>query len=132
MKYILAIAVALYAAGPAAAHHSFAMFDQQRVVVLEGTVEEFRWTNPHCFVVLNVDGDLWPIEMTTPKVLRAYGFTPDVLRPGMHVEITIHPLRDGRRGGHFIKATLPDAPEIKEIDPGGLLPGEWPPRTDGP
>ncbi|MGZ3276158.1 MAG: DUF6152 family protein, partial [Caulobacteraceae bacterium] len=33
------------AAAPAFAHHSFAMFDNQKNVTLEGTVKEFQWTN---------------------------------------------------------------------------------------
>jgi hypothetical protein len=37
-------AVAL-AAVPAFAHHSFAMFDNQKRVTLEGTIKEFQWTN---------------------------------------------------------------------------------------
>ena len=34
-------------AGPALAHHSFSMFDQQKVVTLAGTVKELEWVNPH-------------------------------------------------------------------------------------
>jgi hypothetical protein len=32
---------------PASAHHSFAMFDAERQVTLQGTVKEFQWTSPH-------------------------------------------------------------------------------------
>ena len=42
------------AAMPALAHHSFAMFDQRKVMTLEGTVHEFQWTNPHAFIELDV------------------------------------------------------------------------------
>ena len=41
-------------AGPALAHHSFAMFDQKKVLTLEGTVTEFQWTNPHSFLEVDV------------------------------------------------------------------------------
>lgn len=34
---------------PAAAHHSFAMFDQTKLLNTKGTVSQFRWTNPHSF-----------------------------------------------------------------------------------
>ena len=33
--------------GHALAHHSFAMFDRDRVVTLQGVIKEFQWTNPH-------------------------------------------------------------------------------------
>jgi hypothetical protein len=39
---------------PAFAHHSFAMFDGEKTKVLEGTVKEFQWTNPHSWIVLTV------------------------------------------------------------------------------
>jgi len=32
---------------PAAAHHSFAMFDRDRTVTLAGTVKTFQIMNPH-------------------------------------------------------------------------------------
>ena len=47
---VAAVAIAI----PAAAHHSFAMFDALKIVQLEGTVKEFQWTNPHAWIVLNV------------------------------------------------------------------------------
>ena len=46
---VAAVAVAI----PAAAHHSFAMFDALKIVQLEGTVKEFQWTNPHAWILLN-------------------------------------------------------------------------------
>ena len=47
------IAVALFAS-PALAHHSFAMFDADTKVTIEGIVKEFQWTNPHAWIMLNV------------------------------------------------------------------------------
>ncbi len=32
------------------AHHSYAMFDTDKSVEIEGTVKEFQWTNPHCWI----------------------------------------------------------------------------------
>ena len=40
---------------PALAHHSFAMFDADSKMTLEGIVKEFQWTNPHAWVILTVD-----------------------------------------------------------------------------
>ena len=45
--------LAIYAI-PAAAHHSFAMFDAEKTVTLDGSVKEFQWTNPHAWIMLNV------------------------------------------------------------------------------
>jgi Family of unknown function (DUF6152) len=53
---------------PSVAHHSFAMFDAEKTVVLDGTVKEFQWTNPHSWILMMVDGvegksEQWAIEM---------------------------------------------------------------------
>ncbi|MFY9691814.1 MAG: DUF6152 family protein, partial [Candidatus Acidiferrales bacterium] len=70
---LIAIAITL-TASTALAHHSFAMFDQSKKVTLEGTVKDFRWTNPHVFIQLLVKNDAggedeWSIEMTSPEHL---------------------------------------------------------------
>ena len=47
------IAIAMYTI-PAFAHHSFAMFDADKKMTLEGTIKEFQWTNPHSWILMNV------------------------------------------------------------------------------
>ena len=67
------------------AHHSFAMYDTAKVVVLKGTVNEFDWTNPHALLWL-IDsagdggpGDLWTIELpTSPGNLGRMGWTSSI------------------------------------------------------
>ena len=106
---IAAIAVS---AIPAAAHHSFAMFDALKIVQLEGTVKEFQWTNPHAWILLNVDGSgnkaEWAIEMNGPTGLARQGWLPKTLTPGMPIKVHVHPLRDGKTGGQFLAVTFPD------------------------
>ena len=115
---IAGIAVALYAtsAAPAFAHHSFAMFDSGRTVTLEGTVKEFRWTNPHAWIMLTVakagQSRLWAVEMIGPGGLARQGWTQSTLKPGMPVKVSIHPLRDGSNGGQFVEATLPNGTHL--------------------
>jgi len=105
-------AVALYAI-PAMAHHSFAMFDALKIVQLEGTVKEFQWTNPHAWILLNVNNEQgqtaqWAIEMGGPTNLARQGWLPKTLTPGMPVKLHIHPLRDGKNGGQFLAVTFQD------------------------
>ncbi len=100
---------ALLAAGVAGAHHSFAMFDPAKVVVLDGAVKEFAWTNPHVNIRMLVrppgggDPQLWTIELTSPGNLTRAGWTRTTLKPGDQAEVTIHPLRSGEHGGGFLK-----------------------------
>ena len=70
----LAVA-ALFVSGTVAAHHSFAMFDQKKVVTLKGTVSEFQWTNPHAFIHIQVaDGSggkqEWQVERRRQEARR--------------------------------------------------------------
>jgi hypothetical protein len=43
------LAAALAASGSAGAHHSGAMFDNQKSITLTGAVRLFPWANPHCW-----------------------------------------------------------------------------------
>jgi len=43
--------------GAAIAHHSFAMFDQENPLDLAGSVQEFKFTSPHTFILLKVSKD---------------------------------------------------------------------------
>ncbi len=48
------LAFASFAAFPAPAHHSDAMFDSGKELTLNGTVKEFQYTNPHSWIQLMV------------------------------------------------------------------------------
>ena len=117
MKNAFALACALGLAGaglaslaaPAFAHHSFAMFDQKKVMTLQGTVVEFQWTNPHAFIELEAKGGRhWSIELNSPNNLKRQGWTKAALKPGDKVSVRIAPLRDGRSGGLFLDLTKAD------------------------
>ena len=104
---LMAVAVSL----PAAAHHSFAMFDMQKDVTVVGTVTEFRWTNPHSFMHMDVSdaqGSVvnWAIEMTSPNNLVHGGWRRSSLKPGDKVTVTYHPLLNGKPGGSLAKVVL--------------------------
>jgi hypothetical protein len=99
--------------GPVLAHHSFAMFDQSRQVILKGTVREFQWTNPHAFIhvqVLAADGssDTWQVELNSPNNLKRQGWKSSTLKTGDAVTVVLNPLKDGSKGGLFVTITLPD------------------------
>jgi hypothetical protein len=95
------------------AHHSFAMYDSEKLLLLDGTIKEFQWTNPHAIVWVTGSTspgeppELWTVELpTSPGNLTRMGWKRTSLSPGDRVVIEINPLRDGRRGGSFKKATL--------------------------
>jgi hypothetical protein len=112
-----AIVVAAFVA-PALAHHSFAMFDRDKTVTLQGTVKEFEWTNPHSWLRFTVNDEksgkpaLWAVELSSPGRLITMGMRADSVKPGDEVSVTFHPMKDGTRGGQFIQATLPGGKEV--------------------
>jgi hypothetical protein len=101
-------------------------------MTLEGTVKEFQWTNPHAWIMLTVakgsDAQQWAIEMNGPGGLARQGWRPKTLTPGMPIEVTIHPLRDGTNGGQFMSAKLPDGTEFGR----GAPPAAQPPAAKPP
>jgi hypothetical protein len=112
-RNLLLGALALLLAGTAAAHHSFAMFDQSKQVELKGTVHEFQWTNPHAFIHIDVPNaaggvDSWQVELNSPNNLKRQGWKSTSLKAGDHVTLVLNPLKDGTKGGLFIAVTLPD------------------------
>ena len=108
-KAVVFAALALLAGVPAAAHHSFAMFDQTKIMTLEGTVTEFQWTNPHAFIELDAAGGRhWSIELNSPNNLKRQGWSRDALKPGDKIKLRMSPLRNGKPGGLFHDLTRAD------------------------
>ena len=107
---------AMLMASSAFAHHSRAMFDSAKQVTLVGTVKEFQWTNPHCWIqVLVPDPNNpqvapmeWSVEMDSPVALIRRGWRQRSLKAGDKVTVVINPLRDGQRGGLLVSVTGPD------------------------
>ena len=101
---------------PALAHHSFALFDLGKEVTVSGTVKELQWTNPHCWIQLlvpNNDSTVeWSIEMGSPLEMLRGGWRPTTIKPGDKIEVTLHPLRDGKSGGSFVTAKFADGRAI--------------------
>lgn len=97
---------------PALAHHSFAMFDAQKNLTLEGTVREFQWTNPHSWIQLVVTDPVtgkeveWSVEGGSPNFLARNGWKRTSMKPGDKAAVVIHPMKDGTTGGSLVSATV--------------------------
>src|SRR5947208_1558706 len=101
---LLTVAAALWIQGPVFAHHSSAAFDAGKKVILKGTVKEWVYSNPHCFLILEVKNDagevvLWTNETQAPSVIFPVGYRRDSFKFGDHVTITIEPFKDGQAFG---------------------------------
>lgn len=98
---IAALALIALPSQAAFAHHSFAMFDMNKTVKLEGMVKEVQWTNPHIWVQLLVkDPDTgqdveWSIQGNSPNMLVRAGWARKSLNAGDRAVVEIHPVRVG-------------------------------------
>ena len=113
---LAATAISLLA-GTALAHHSFAMFDPDKLITQEGVVKEFEWTNPHVWLhIMAPDtvgkGVTWSFEMQAVAAASSAGWRANIVKPGDKVAVEFHPLKDGSRGGELVAATLPDGKRL--------------------
>jgi hypothetical protein len=109
---------------PASAHHSFAMFDAESIITLQGTVKEFEWTNPHSWLRVMVTDEktgqpaVWALELSSPARLKRMGMSADSVKAGDSVSVTFHPMKDGARGGQFLQAVLPGGKQVIRANAG--------------
>ena len=92
--------VGALASSDAAAHHSRALYDTTKEVVIEGTVAELEWRNPHVSLTVetkSADGTAVrrEIEVMSVSEARALGLRPDAIAVGSHVVVNAHPGRAG-------------------------------------
>ena len=116
---LLLAAALLVPAGAALAHHSYAMFEMNKTISLQGSVVRFKWQNPHAFIEMDAavkgKNERWAIEMTSPNNLANEGWKRTWLKAGDKVTVKVHPLRDGSQGGSYVA--------VKKAD--GSTLGEW-------
>src|SRR2546425_9695681 len=95
----LAAISALSVALPAWAHHSHNNYAVSDFTLLDGTVTEIHFLNPHSWVYLEVKDDkgqptLWALEATGPGGLERNGIKREDVKVGDPIKVRCHRLRD--------------------------------------
>ena len=135
---------------PALSHHSFAMYDQNKVVTLTGVVKQFVAQANHAelhFVLIapdrkglakTPDGKYveWGVEMAGAAAVAQQGITAVSFPVGTVFSVKMNPLRDGSNFGSRIgaiarcpvdpatnKPKLPEADKHCDSVPGATLSG---------
>jgi hypothetical protein len=112
------ILLAVVFAVPVIAHHSFAMYDQAKVVTLTGVVKQFvpQANHAELHIILlapdhqalakGADGKYveWGIEMAGTAAVAQQGITGTTFAPGTVFSAKVNPLRDGTNFGSRIGA----------------------------
>jgi hypothetical protein len=83
------------------AHHGLAEFDTTHVVMMEGTVTDFQWINPHSFIFADIRDESgkvanWKLELGSLGMLSKYGgWTSTTVKRGDHVRVQGFRAKDG-------------------------------------
>ena len=108
------------------AHHGSAAFDTGKTLVLEGTVTEWLYSNPHCLLRLEVtdaNGEtvVWIAEGQAPHTIFPAGYRKDSFKPGDHVTVTVEPAKEGRRMGRILASVLADGKSLGRASSAGAI-----------
>jgi hypothetical protein len=117
---VLASGAILAVAVPANAHHSGAMFDEKKEIVVTGVVKKWDYVNPHAWLHVTTTGHdgkpvLWSFEGGRAG---AGGDSPNstlgkrTFKPGDRVTIKTHPMKDGRPAGTLGEVTFADGRKL--------------------
>ena len=111
-SWMAACALAGVAAGPALAHHSFAMYDQTKTLVLTGVMYQFVAQANHAelhFYLIGPDGKLeksadgkpvpYGVEMAGAAAVAELGITAASMPAGTILSVKVNPMRDGTNFG---------------------------------
>jgi hypothetical protein len=119
-KGFLLLACLLAVPAPVFAHHSQAVYDEDKLVTITGVVTKFEWINPHVIVHLEVKDDKgntdeWVAFSGSPSMqLREAGWNSEEFKSGETVTIKGFPQKDGRKiilGAKHYRANGEEIPE---------------------
>ena len=118
----VATATILSTAVPAGAHHGAATFDTGKEVTFTGTVTEWIWANPHCFLKFDVKDDTgavrnWAVETQNPVSMTARGWSRGAFKSGDQVTVTLEPVKNGSPVGRILHVLLPDGRKLVAVGP---------------
>src|SRR3954451_14283644 len=90
----IALAAVCLAAPTLSAHHSYAAFDREHPVSVEGDIEQLLFANPHVVVGLHANDTTYSVEWGNLNQMIRWNVTKDTLHVGDHVVVTASPTRD--------------------------------------
>jgi hypothetical protein len=95
-QVVIALAIAAAASGGSlSAHHSYSAYETNRLVEVEGVIEDFDWRAPHSLLkVRGDDSQLFIFEWQAPLGLQRRGIQQDTLKKGERVHAKGNPHRD--------------------------------------
>jgi hypothetical protein len=123
---ILAVSIAavgvLLVSVPLVAHHGAAALDTGKEVTLKGTVTEWIWSNPHCFLQFDAKDDAgtvrnWAVETQNPTAMTQRGWSRTAFKAGDEVTVTFEPVKNGQPIGRLLTVVLPNGQKLIAAPP---------------
>ena len=116
-----------------AAHHGAASFDTTRELTLKGTVTEWIWANPHCFLKFDAKDDTgsvrnWAVEVSNPTDMTRLGWARTSFKFGDEVTVTLQPVKSGAPVGRLRSVVLPNGQTLGTGGRGAPPPPPPPPQ----
>jgi hypothetical protein len=94
LRSAIAAAAVLISVAALDAHHSYAAFDREHPVSVEGDIESLLFINPHVVVGLRTTDGAYRVEWGALNQMVRWNITRDTLRVGDHVIVTAAPTHD--------------------------------------
>jgi hypothetical protein len=100
-----------------AGHHGGASFDNTKEVTVKGTVTEWLWANPHCFLKVEEKdatgaARVWNLEFGNPTDITLRGFRRNTFKVGEEITVTVTPVKSGAPVGRARVVTKADGTKL--------------------
>ena len=111
--FLLCALLAALVTTPVLAHHGSAAFDVGKRLELKGTVTEWVWSNPHCWLKFDVKDDSgktvnWVAETTNSADMMEKGWSKLTFKAGDEVTVTLEPVKSRQPVGRVVSVVLPN------------------------
>jgi Family of unknown function (DUF6152) len=118
MKLVTIFLGLLTVSFPLFAHHGAAAYDTAKKITAKGTVTEWFWANPHCFLRFDAKDDKgnvvhWATEASNPADMVNLGWSKQSFKPGDEITVTFTPVRNGQPIGRVEQVVLADGQILK-------------------
>ncbi|PYR79192.1 MAG: hypothetical protein DMF87_12120 [Acidobacteria bacterium] len=113
----MAVLGILLVSAPLLAHHGAAALDTGKEVTLKGTVTEWIWSNPHCFLQFDAKDQTgtvrnWAVETQNPTTMTSRGWSRMSFKAGDEVTVTLEPVKNGQPIGRLLTVVLPGGQKL--------------------
>lgn len=78
----------------ALAHHGWTGYDENKTLIINGTIKDSSYSNPHAMIHLTADdkeGKTWNVYLAPPSRMSARGLEKDAIQPGTKATVVGYP-----------------------------------------